>query len=186
LLKANTAARADRVTYVQAPGDRIAPTLALDLALSIGVLHHIPEPAPVVRAMRDALKPGGRILVWLYGREGNELYLALAKPLRMVTTRLPDKVLWRLSALLSGALSGYAGLCRVLPLPMRAYMRNVIARWTPEVRTLTIFDQLNPAYAKYYSRKEAIALIADAGFTDVRAHRRHGYSWTVVGRKLQS
>lgn len=44
-----------------------------------------------------------------------------------------------------------------------------------------IYDQLNPAYAKYYRRDEARALLEDAGFQDVRLHHRHGYSWTVLG-----
>ena len=62
-------------------------------------------------------------------------------------------------------------------------MRNVFARMDRRARYLVIYDQLNPAYAKYYRRDEAIALLADAGFADVAAHHRHGYSWTVIGRK---
>lgn len=183
VLKANTAERKDRVDYLQIPGDQLPASLDLDVAVSIGVLHHIPEPAPVVKAMKDALKPGGKILVWLYGREGNGLYLAIFGPLRALTTRLPDKALWGISAFLCWLLNGYIAVCRVIPMPMRTYMLNVLGKWTPEVRKLTIYDQLNPAYAKYYPQKEALALIEDAGFSDVRIYHRHGYSWTVVGVK---
>jgi len=48
---------------------------------------------------------------------------------------------------------------------------------------LIIYDQLRPTYAKYYTGAEACALLASAGFSDVRAHHRHGYSWAVVGTK---
>ncbi len=48
---------------------------------------------------------------------------------------------------------------------------------------LTVFDQLNPTYAKYYTRDEAEALAAGAGFTDIQLYHRHGYSWTVVARR---
>jgi hypothetical protein len=62
-------------------------------------------------------------------------------------------------------------------------MLNVIRRLSWKKRYLNIYDQLNPAYAKYYRRDEAIALLADAGFVDVRVHHRHGYSWTVRGTR---
>jgi hypothetical protein len=48
---------------------------------------------------------------------------------------------------------------------------------------LSVFDQLNPAYAKYYRRDEAIALLRNAGFEEITCRHRHGYSWTVTGRK---
>jgi hypothetical protein len=54
---------------------------------------------------------------------------------------------------------------------------------TPSARRVVIYDQLNPAYAKYYRRGEAEALLASQGFTDVKLHHRHGYSWTVLGMK---
>jgi hypothetical protein len=66
---------------------------------------------------------------------------------------------------------------------MRAYMRGVIAHYGWRHYFLTIFDQLNPAYAKYYRREEALELMEKAGFADVRLYHRHGYSWTVVGSR---
>ena len=186
VLKENTADRRDRVTYVNGPGETLPPDLGLDLVVSMGVLHHIPEPAPVVRAAYRALRPGGRMLVWLYGREGNETYLRFAEPLRRVTTKLPHGALVGVSHVLSLALDAYIAACRVLPLPMRAYMREVLAKFPRRIRTLTIYDQLNPAYAKYYTRQEAEALLRDQGFTDVQLHHRHGYSWTVMGRRPET
>jgi hypothetical protein len=53
----------------------------------------------------------------------------------------------------------------------------------PDKRRLVIYDQLNPAYAKYYTQTEAEQLLARAGFSDVRTYHRHGYSWTVIGTK---
>jgi len=74
-------------------GELLPPSGDLDPVVSIGVLHHIPDPAPVVRAAFHALKPGGTMLAWLYGREGNEAYLAVAEPLRIVTRRMPHALL---------------------------------------------------------------------------------------------
>jgi hypothetical protein len=62
-------------------------------------------------------------------------------------------------------------------------MRRVMVPLAPDKRRVVIYDQLNPAYAKYYTRAEAFAALADHGFADVRIHHRHGISWTVVGTK---
>lgn len=178
----NISDRSNRVTCVQASGEQL-PLGNFDVILSIGVLHHIADPAPVVRRAYEALKPGGRFIAWIYGREGNRFYLALATPLRWLTRRLPDSLLAALAHTLVVPLSLYVFLCRFLPLPMRDYMRNVIGRYGWRHRFLTIFDQLNPAYAKYYTQDEARRLLEDAGFRNVRLHNRHGYSWTVVGER---
>ena len=183
VLRKNTAANADRITYVAATGDQLPITPADDIVVSIGVLHHIVDPRPIVARARDALKPGGWIAVWLYGLEGNEPYLKLALPLRNVTRVMPDVLLRAFTHLLTVSLMGYIALCRVFPLPMRKYMTDLLGKYTYGPLWLTVFDQLNPAYAKYYRRDEALALLAEAGFTRVECHHRHGYSWTVVGRK---
>jgi SAM-dependent methyltransferase len=183
VLRENTARYQRRVTYVDGPGESLPSNLNLDLVVAIGVLHHIPEPQPVVQAAYQALRPGGRCLVWLYGREGNEKYLLIVELLRKLTVRVPHKSLTALSSVLGVALDAYIAMCRFLPLPMRSYMREVLARFPKSARRLTIYDQLNPAYAKYYSSDEAKALLADNGFADVRLYHRHGYSWTVAGRR---
>jgi SAM-dependent methyltransferase len=182
-LKRNTADIAGRVEYVHARGDALPGGGTLDLVVSFGVLHHVPNPQPIVRRAFEALRPGGKMLVWLYGREGNGLYLALALPLRAVTRRLPHRVLAALCRVLDVPLTAYVWLCGRMRLPMHQYMKNHLANLSPQIRRLTIYDQLNPAWAKYYTRAEAVELLTAAGFTDVRAHHRHGYSWSVIGTR---
>lgn len=175
--------RRGRVSVHNVRGEGISALGPFDLVFSIGVLHHIPDPAPVVAAAFQSLTPGGRMIVWLYGVEGNRLYLGLAQPLRMLTRRLPDKALEWLVKALDIPLRAYIASCAVLPLPMRDYMRNHLGRLAPDKRRLTVFDQLNPTYAKYYSRCEAVELLSDAGFVNVMTEHRHGYSWTVIGTR---
>jgi SAM-dependent methyltransferase len=183
VLQANTRDRAAQVTYLNEGGDALPAGQDLDLVVSIGTLHHIPQPDPVVRAAFEALRPGGQIFVWLYGKEGNELYLALANPVRNITKRLPHMLLAALCSVLNTALDLYIFACRFLALPLRSYMRNVLARFPRAIRKLTIYDQLNPAYAKYYTRQEAEDLLRRAGFRAVTSWHRHGYSWAVIGQK---
>jgi SAM-dependent methyltransferase len=183
IVRQNTAALADRITYINRRGEDLPPGLGLDMVFSYGVIHHIPDPLPTMRAAYNALRPGGQCVTWLYGHEGNALYLAVARPLRWITTRLPDRALMGLCSMLNVVADVYIAACRVLPLPLRGYMRNVFGKLERRRRYEVIFDQLNPAYAKYYRRDEARALFEAAGFVDIRLHHRHGYSWTVVGRR---
>jgi SAM-dependent methyltransferase len=186
VLEANVRRFGDRVRCLRLRGEEIPAGEQFDYVFSIGVLHHIPDPVPVVRAAYRALAPGGVMAVWLYGKEGNGLYLALLRALRAVTTRLPHPALAALSRVLALTLGAYAGLCRVLPLPLRGYMRRVIANLSFAKRSLVVYDQLNPAYARYYTRREAQELLAAGGFERITLHHRHGYSWAVVGRKSET
>ena len=172
-----------RVELVRATGEMLPDRADRDYVFSIGVLHHIPDPDPVCRAARAALKPGGVFGVWLYGREGNAAYLAAFRAVHAITRRLPHRALEAVAWILGWALDMYIAACSILPLPLRGYMTNVLAKLSRDKRRLVIYDQLNPAYAKYYRRGEAQALLERAGFEDVRIHHRHGYSWTVIGRR---
>ncbi|KJS15106.1 MAG: hypothetical protein VR78_09225 [Hoeflea sp. BRH_c9] len=183
VLRANTRQDKEKITYLECRGDQLPPTPAQDIIVSIGVLHHIPDPKPVVAAAYRALVPGGKMLVWLYGNEGNGAYLAFVQPLRALSTRLPHWLLVPICKALNGLLAAYIWMARRMPVPLRRYMTEVIGRFSPEKRFLVIYDQLKPAYAKYYREHEARRLLEEAGFEDVTLHHRHGYSWTAVGKR---
>lgn len=157
---------------------KVAP---LDHVFSIGVVHHLPDPAHALQIMRGLLKPGGRCTIWVYGHEGNELYLATFGTLRKVTTRIPHAALHAVATSLVPALRGYIAACRVLPLPMHAYMRRVLSPLDFASLRMNIYDQLNPTIACYWTHDEVRTLMEGAGFTDIQLHHRHGYSWTATG-----
>jgi len=173
----------EKVTCLKITGDQLPEYGDLDYVFSIGVLHHIPDPKPVVEAAYKALKPGGHHLVWLYGEEGNALYLTVLKPFRALTNKLPHPILSILVWIIYFPTRLYVKLCQRFPLHLRDYMLHVFGKMSPEKQRLIIYDQLNPAYAKYYTRQEAINLLEDEGFVNVRIHHRHRYSWTVIGTK---
>lgn len=183
VMKENTKDRKEHITYLQVPGDTLPKNINLDYIFSIGVIHHIPDPVPTLKASFDALKSGGRILIWIYGNEGNGLYLSFIKPIRFLTQRLPHVVLTAMCSIILVFLNIYIFLCKYFPLPMKTYMRNVLSKFPNSVRHMTIYDQLNPAYSKYYSKKEAEAVLSDVGFENIQMFHRHGYSWTVIGTK---
>jgi SAM-dependent methyltransferase len=174
---------AEKVSCLKINGDQLPAYGDLDYVFSIGVLHHIPDPAPVVEAAFNALRPGGHFLIWLYGKEGNCLYLAFLRPVRVLTKRLPHFMLAFLVEVIYWPLVLYIKFCHMLPLPLRGYMLSVLKKMSPEKRRLIVYDQLNPSYAKYYTREEAQKLLLDGNFENVRVHHRHRYSWTAIGTK---
>lgn len=171
------------ILCVKATGDKMEVPNDFDLAFSIGVLHHIPYPDPVVEKVHAALIPGGKFVAWLYGAEGNRLYLSFVEPLRKITKRLPHFALMIVVWILYLPLVVYRQMCRFVHLPLADYIVNVLFRMTPHKRRLVIYDQLNPAYAKYYSYQEVAGLFQRGGFSEVSIYSRRGYSWIVVGTK---
>lgn len=182
-LRANLAEFGTRPSIAHVLGENI-PQSDYDIVMSIGVLHHIPQPDPVVKAAYDALRPGGQMFIWLYGKEGNAIYLACALPLRALTRRLPIPVLSGLSYLLDGILMPFVALARRgVKVPLADYLRDVYGKLSSPDRRVVIVDQLKPAWALYYTEAEAQDLLERAGFENVRLHHRHGYNWSVLGQK---
>lgn len=185
ILRENLRDFGERVEVIHGRGDELPAGRELDFAISIGVIQFIRDPQPTLRAARDALRPGGKLVIWVYGYEGNAAYVLGLTALRSVTTRLPHWALAGFCQLLTGLVDAYIALCRLtrLRLPMRDYLVNTLARVTRRERMLTIYDQLNPSYVKYYRRNEVAEMLERAGFVDVELHHRRGYSWTASGTR---
>lgn len=187
-LRENTAEFGDRVQVIHGAGDELPAGLELDFVTAIGVIQFIPDPGPTLRASYAALRPGGQVIVWVYGREGSGPYLALLDALRGVSTRLPHGLLMALCHLLTLGVDAYTLLCRASGwrLPLSDYLVHTLARVSRRERTLTIYDQLNPRFVRYYRRSEVQDLLESAGFSDVALFHRRGYSWTATGVKRTS
>ena len=92
-----------------------------DLAFSIGVLHHGPDPRGAFAEVARRVKPGGRLAVWLY-RRNTPPQEWLNSALRAVTTRLPARVLETLCA----------GLGAFGSIPVLNKTLNKVAQLPPE------------------------------------------------------
>ena len=172
------------VTFHNVTGEKV-PDGPYDFIFSFGVLHHIPNPKPVVERAYSVLRPGGDILIWLYGKEGNQIYLLFLNIMRFFTVRINNKALDVIARCFVPLVRFYSRLAKILPLPLKRYMNDNIDKVGDYELTHVIYDQLDPHYAKYYSRSEAIALLESAGFVNVVAYHKSGYSWTVRGIKPQ-
>ena len=184
LVKAvNESKWSDKIVTHQKLGEDLNESNVYDLILSVGVLMHVPKPIPVLRAAYKALKPGGKVFIWIYSREGIETYLTFVKPLRAISSKLPHILLVPVIWLTYFGLVFYHFLCNFLPLPLKDYLTNVLWKLSPDKRRLVIYDQLNPTFVKYYSKNDLEGLLSQCGFCNIELHHRHGYSWSAVGVK---
>ena len=103
------------------------------------------------------------------------------KCLSFFTKKLPDGIVYKIASLLNIIIQPYIFLCKYINLPMKNYWLNVFNKCGMQKRRDMIFDQLNPAYAKFYKKNEIEKELLDAGFTNLRFHHRHNYSWSIVG-----
>lgn len=150
-----------------------------DIGFSIGVIHHLPDPKAAVERLVRAVKPGGTVLIWVYGWEGHTLAKVLVDAVRRVTCRVPLPVLNAILTPVSWLL--WMGM-RILPW-RHPYMRQFRSASFRHVHSI-LFDQLLPEIAHYWKKEEALALFRDCPVRDLAATWTNRISWTVVCRKV--
>jgi SAM-dependent methyltransferase len=151
---------------------------AYDLCFSLGVIHHLEFPRKAVEKLVRTLRPGGRLVVWLYGFEGNELWARTFERIHPVLRRLPPRALHALAHLCSTPLF----LLLKLPIRKSPYLA-AIARYPYSHIHLIVHDQLVPDIAIYYARADVEELFRDLPVSECEIHHNRGYSWTVICRK---
>ncbi len=135
-----------------------------DCAMCIGVLHHLPDPQAGFEQLVRCVRPGGILIVWVYGTLDNRLARWVYEPMRGVTTRLPHKVLYHLSLLPALAVE----LCNRARIPLfRQY-----AGFPFRTKWNDAFDVLSAPRARYYGVADILRWFAQAGLRDIRVHPR--------------
>ncbi|MGV8163180.1 MAG: class I SAM-dependent methyltransferase [Candidatus Nanoarchaeia archaeon] len=76
----------------------------VDLFYSIGVLHHLPDPEKGFQSITKLMKKNSRIFIWVYGKHNNKRAKYLYDPIRLVTTKIPKKLLYGLCYVPASAL----------------------------------------------------------------------------------
>jgi len=149
-----------------------------DIAFSIGVIHHLADPKLAVSRLVDSVRSGGKVLIWVYGKEGYKWVKDFINVLRKVTSKMP------------------LGLLRWLTYPFSLifylYIKCIPHRH-PYLKLLRpasfwhlhsiVFDQLLPEIANYWTAEESKALFDGLAVEEVTAYECNGGSWTVIARK---
>jgi hypothetical protein len=129
--------------------------------------------------MVKAAKPGGRVLIWVYGLENNRWIVWLLDPVRKALfSRLPIRfvhhhalyptaILWLLLRL---------GFGRI------AYFRLLQKFGFRHLRSI-VFDQMLPKIAHYWPRETVEHMMRQQGLLDVGLIWVNEMSWSAIGTK---
>jgi SAM-dependent methyltransferase len=150
------------VDFVQADLIRL-PLLdqTVDLAWSIGVLHHSSDAAAAFRRVAGTVRTGGRLAVWLY-RRNTAVQECINECLRGITRRMT-----------TGQLESIAVLGAVLgSIPMLNRTGNKVVNFSNhpdwETRVCDTFDWYSPQYQSHHTVAELEQWFRSAGFEDLR------------------
>ena len=184
----------ENVDFVQADIMNMPFGPVFDLASSIGVLHHLPQPRLGFERMVQTVHSRGHVFAWVYGRENNGFIVRFVSPVRRkVTSRIPDRALSALSFVLA------AGLHPVLKLLYRPVGRFRALRFLRKIlfyypylhwlsgygfrhTQVVIYDHLTAPVAHYIAEDEFRSWFSAAGCSEVVVTPRNRNSWRGLGR----
>lgn len=152
---------------------------SFDVVFSIGVLHHLEFPERALDRMVRAAKPGGRVAIWVYGRENNGWMLWVLDPARKVVfSKLPVGFVHFLSLFPTVGL----WLALRLGLSQIEYFRLIRTFSFSHLRSI-VFDQMLPRISNYWRRDEVERMMRDAGLHNIALQWVNEMSWAAIGTK---
>ena len=170
----NKFSKESRMTILQETvGANSIPAGSLDLAMSLGVLHHIPDTGLAIRDVASKIKRGGLFLCYLYYKLENKpvLYRGLfwaSNSLRWVISRLPYALRRLIAQIIAGAV--YLPLARsskflgnkgvdVSNFPLHHYADMPLVMLQNDA-----LDRFGTRLEHRFSKKEIIEMLGIAGF----------------------
>jgi ubiquinone/menaquinone biosynthesis C-methylase UbiE/uncharacterized protein YbaR (Trm112 family) len=168
----------DEVLTVQADAESLPfEHRSFDFVMSIGVLHHLPDPERALHEITRFARPGGRVHIYLYWqpeRWSHRVVLSAVTAIRRITTRLPHSILHAMCYPLSAALlvtvvspyrllRKHAATRRLANfLPLKTY-----ADYPFRVLVNDQFDRFSAPLERRYTRKEVADMMRRAGLSEV-------------------
>ena len=149
------------------------PEKSLDLAVSLGVLHHIADTQGAIRKVAEKIKPGGTFLGYLYYALENKplLYRALwrlSDSIRKVISRLPKKFKLVLADFM--ALTIYLPLAKIsrilerLSIPVDSVPLHHYKDLSFHVMRNDALDRFGTTLEQRFTQAEIVQMLVSAGF----------------------
>ena len=170
----NKFSKESRMTILQETvGANSIPARSLDLAMSLGVLHHIPDTGLAIKDVASKIKDGGVFLCYLYYKLENKpfYYRGLfwaSNSLRWVISRLPYTVRKIIAQIIAGSV--YLPLARTSKL-LRSKGRDVsnfplhhYADMPFVMLQNDALDRFGTRLEQRFSKKEIAEMLGKAGF----------------------
>ena len=137
-----------------------------DFVYSWGVLHHTPDPPGAFRQLPPLVKPGGKLMTFVYAKY-NKAYIATTEFYRRFTTRLPQRLLLKL-CYLAVPLYYFGKIPVIGPFVTRVLLPVSVKPPTHRWRVGNTFDLYSPEYAFFYDHVEVHGWFAQAGFEQIK------------------
>ena len=119
------------------------------------MIHHLKDPILALKNIVKSLKQNGRILIWVYGYEGNEWIVKFVNPIRKnITSKLPLGLVHFLSYFCSTPLYLFVKIFKGPSL----YLKQLSTFDFWHIHSI-VFDQLIPEVANYWRKDEVKALL---------------------------
>lgn len=135
---------------------------SFDIVHTSGVLHHTPDTWRAFTQFLMLGRPGARTYVQLYRRR--ELWVRMVNtPLRLVTTRLPVGLLYRLC---DAMVPVHTALVKMIAAVRGEH--SPIGTASHRERAVSLFDHLSPRYQYRYTPEQVRQRFIEAGLRDVK------------------
>ncbi len=160
-----------------------------DIVISIGVVHHTDDPDKTVQNLVRHVKPGGKLIIWVYAREGNFLMRTAVEPVRKIfLKKISRKSLLGISNIVTTALYPVVHTVYRLPcafLPYYEYFEN-FRKMSFERNALNVFDKLNAPQTEFISRQRIQNWFQGDAFENVHISHYKKVSWRGSGVKKRT
>jgi glycosyltransferase involved in cell wall biosynthesis/2-polyprenyl-3-methyl-5-hydroxy-6-metoxy-1,4-benzoquinol methylase len=164
----------------------------MDFGYSLGVLHHVPDPAAALRECVRVLRPGAPLLVYLYYALDNRpwWYTSLwwvSDRVRRVVSRQPHRA--KLAVSTAVAITVYWPLARAARLidclggPAESLPLGFYRFHSFYTMRTDAYDRFSTRLEQRFSREEVMTLMEDADLRQVRISERSPF-WCAVGTRV--
>ena len=159
---------------------------AFDLAYSIGVLHHLPQPQEGFSRLPKVVKEDGELLIWVYNRRGNARAIYLYEPLRAIFRHFPKPLLFALCYIPAAIVHLFnllTGLLKALELPRLAKRVpfEYYANFPFNMKLNDAFDVLATPKSNYYYKEDVTRWFRAAQLKRIRAYEHPEAGITCIG-----
>jgi SAM-dependent methyltransferase len=177
------------VTLIEADLAEMNLGKQFDIVYCIGVLHHTDDPTKTFQNIAKHCKPGGRVIVWVYSKEGNFLNWGVLEPIkRLILLRLPRSINLIIAHLLTILVSLPVYSIYLLPLrflPYFEYFQNW-RKLSYQRNLLNVFDKMNAPQTIFITKEMIESWFAADQFENVSISPYKGVSWRGSGTKKAS
>jgi len=155
-----------------------------DIVFSVGVIHHTEQPSQTIENLKELVKPGGKLIIWVYSNEGNFLNQYIVDVFKKYFfLKLPKTVLSWFSFVLTFLL--YIPIYTIYLLPLKFLpFYKYFQSWRGLSfyrNNLNVLDKLNAPTTHYLTQAEVRDWFK--GLDLIHISDFNGVSWRASGIK---